>query len=159
MTKLSGKITMAELRCFYPALAQFAEGSLRNPLDPDEACWLDGPAFARWLHNNGLDPWSRLGEDTARMVRRWREGDAVNLGSADSILVALGHHLNDVPSECWRDRPPKGAQRVPALVKDGAIKDFKKGVPPSAIAERYGVSSRAVRKWVEPYREDLKDAA
>lgn len=147
---MSGKITMAELRAYYPALALVAEEGMRNPIDPDEAAWLDGPSFVRWLRQNGLDKTTQLGESTGRAINRWAAGDAVNLASADQVLTDLGHNLNDLPANVWRNRPrrTRGKRRRSPYAKEVVLREYDEGVTPERLRERYGVPAKTLNLWI-----------
>lgn len=63
---------------------------------------LDGPKFVEWLEAHGLENDSMFGSSVSRSLRRWRDGEEPGVGSADDILVKLGHHLHELPSGLWR---------------------------------------------------------
>lgn len=141
------KPTMMQIRDAYPALALAVEASQRDPFDLENAAWLDGPEFVKWLRSNGLQPDTLLGDTIARHIRRWASGDFVFLGLADEVCTRLGHNLHHLPNTVWRERPRSRGRMVEINVRDAAVAAYNGGMTASQVAEEYGVGERSVRRW------------
>lgn len=74
---------------------------------PHETCGLlRGPEFVAWLEEKVPGYRSRLNGEV-RTLQRWQAGEtAATIWGLDSVLVALGMELKEVPADLWRDRQP-----------------------------------------------------
>lgn len=115
---------------------------------PDTAEWLDGPALAAWLRDNGLDhPTYQLGHTLERAVSRWRDGARAYVFVVDAVLTKLGLHLSEIPDELWTDAPQGGASRLDSVKRAELLARLAEGEPVKAIARKVGCSSGTVRHY------------
>ena len=57
--------------------------------------FLDGPRFVEWLEGEGV------GGGDSRAFRRWKDGGAASVHSADRFLTKVGLHLGFLPDDLW----------------------------------------------------------
>lgn len=110
--------------------------------------WIDAHGLLDWLEGEGVtmtDAHARHPR-LARALRRWREGQVVNVYSADRILTELGTPLALVPDELYRDAP-QGRRRIAPEIKARGIEMAREGKAPSEICRELGVSAGAVYAW------------
>lgn len=129
--------------------------------------WLDGPRFAQWLREHGLEiAVNQLSPNNARYERSWRAGAAVSVWVADRALTELGLSLGEIPDEFWVPNPRGGRGRrtlrhSPAYykaIRSGVVRRYlRKERTVAQLAKEYRLAESTVRNWiaVQPRREEL----
>lgn len=63
----------------------------------------NGPEIVSWLESTDADLSQNVIGNSAKALKRWREGEGAPLGTVDVICTKAGLHLSMVPDELWED--------------------------------------------------------
>jgi hypothetical protein len=116
-------------------------------LDWTNAEYADGPKLAAWLADEGYTFDKNLHPTEDRAIRYWLKGRAAKLATVDAVLCKVGRHICELPDEVWCEKPLQHRPRIPAGVKEEAIRRLREGSTVEAEARRIGCSPKTVQQW------------
>lgn len=114
--------------------------------------WLDGPKLVAWLEEEGFlrDARAQLGDAHVEAVRKWRDGRAANVYSADELLLCLGLTIAQLPESVYRENPRLGVavQQIDIETTERIVALAEKGKNFSQIAREVGCDSKTAARYV-----------
>lgn len=118
----------------------------------ENAEYASGPKLAEWVNSRpGLvdDLVLHFGEQARRTVHRWgHDQKTVPIEAVDRWLTPIGCLLSDLPDDVWtEDRPDYS--RLSEEIKEQAVQLRLAGESQAAVARRFGVTPKSVKRWVE----------
>jgi DNA-binding CsgD family transcriptional regulator len=121
-------------------------------MNPSIATHLDGPKLIAWLRERGSLPTTGLNSYVGKrwecQVRRWANGRALHVHTADEFLLSIGVQLGEVPDDLYRAAPGRLTAPVSEEERARMVALRGEGLPVGTIARRLGRDHNTVKRYV-----------